>query len=57
MSSYYGTAVPTPAGAGSPAFEAPALPALVNVVWCELAGCPASQCVHCRALEEVRREV
>lgn len=57
MSGYYGTAVPTPAGASSPALEAPAPPALVDVVWCELAGCPASQCVHCRALEEVRRAV
>ena len=41
---YYGTAVP------GPALEvpAPAPVALVDVVWCELAGCPAGECAHCR---------
>lgn len=48
---YYGTAVPVPSE------PAPAPTPAAEVVWCELAGCPALECVGCReaALERPAR--
>jgi hypothetical protein len=54
MAKYYGTAVPRPTGHGLPGFEDGAystrapLPPLSEVVWCDEAGCPASECVACK---------
>lgn len=51
MTKYYGTAVRETPGAGLPANKGAKIrtsrPAS-DIVWCETAGCPKSQCVACQ---------
>lgn len=45
MTRYYGTAAPAPL---------PKLAALASTTWCDEAGCPATQCTHCKSEDELK---
>jgi hypothetical protein len=51
MAKNYGTGVREPTGHGLPGYEGADIrtsrPA-ADIVWCEAAGCPKSQCVQCQ---------